>query len=184
MIWKFLNGDELTDDELDRVSLHVAECDLCAERLANLAELGDAMPELMLLETPPAGLADRIMSEIEQDRQQAACGPYTTADGAHCGSSETEWSNQTLETNNVVPLAPRKARSPRLELFTRVATAAVVTGFMVLGSAGQSYADRVPVFGKTIAAVSNTGSFVSNGTARVYSELYDLFSVANFDRSK
>lgn len=157
LIWKFLNGEELSEEQIDLVALHTSECDLCAERLANMAELGDEMPELLHMETPNIGLIDRIMLEVEREQTASA------------------------ETGAVVPFRKRKAWSKRLELLTRIATAAVVTGFMVLGTAGQSYAGQVPVVGKTIAAVSNTGSWFANGTTRIYSELHNLLSVASFD---
>ncbi|TCP53896.1 hypothetical protein EV586_105242 [Tumebacillus sp. BK434] len=159
LIWKFLNGEELPDEQIDLVAWHTAECDLCAERLANMAELGEYMPEILHVESPSASLVDRIMLEVEQvEREKAA----TAGPGA------------------MVPMI-RKAWAKRLELFTRLATAAVVTGFMVLGTAGQSYAEQVPVVGKTIAAVSNSGSWFADGTTRVYSELHYLLSVASFD---
>ncbi len=172
LIWKFLNGDALSDDLLDGIALHMSECDFCAERLANMAELGSNMPEMLPLVAPPAGLTDRIMSGIEQLDRQAV----TTS--AHAAPEETHSAPPAL------PFAARKQRSPRFELFTRVATAAVVTGLMIFGSAGQSYAEQVPVVGKTIAAVSNTGNLFTDGTARIYSELHYLFSSISFDFSK
>jgi hypothetical protein len=161
MIWKFLSGEDLADDELDLIALHISECGLCAKRLANMAELCESLPEILPLQAPSADLADRIMDEI----------------AVHGGGAEEA-------DGNTLPHKSSKKRSPRLELFTRLATAAVVTGFLMLGSAGPSYAEQVPVVGKTIAAVSNTGNLFADGTARVYSELHYLFSVVSFDLSR
>ncbi|MGB8954623.1 MAG: hypothetical protein WCC10_04570 [Tumebacillaceae bacterium] len=144
-IWCFLEG-KLPDDEWERVEEHLAECDVCCDMLANLAELGAEIPELFPLEEPSAGFADRVMDSIARE----------------AGTIET----QDLP-DNVIPLHPRR-KSPRYEAFTRFVTAAVVTGFMVLGSA---QFDSIPVVGSIGQTVSETGIVVSDGTYKAYSQL-------------
>jgi anti-sigma factor RsiW len=97
---------EFTDDELDTVELHLAECDHCCEQLALLAELGEDVPGMLPMEMPSPGFVDRVMNEI------AAL--------------------EEADRSVVVPLQRR--RSPRMEFLTRFVTAAAVTGLMVFGT--------------------------------------------------
>jgi anti-sigma factor RsiW len=142
-IWNFLAGD-LDELEAEDVELHIESCDLCCERFANFAELGDEVPDLFPLEQPSLGFADRVMAGITQMEQPIA--------------EQTE--------AKVVPFPTmRRRRSARLESFTRIATAAVVTGFMVLGS---TQVQGLPMIGSVGKAVSETGTVVTDGTAHVY----------------
>lgn len=152
-IWCFLEG-KLPDDEMERVEGHLAECDICCEMLANLAELGAEIPELFPLEEPSAGFADRVMDSIARE------------------ISNTE--TQDL-SDNVIPLHPRR-KSPRYEAFTRFVTAAAVTGFMVLGSA---QFETIPVVGSIGQTVSETGTVVSDGTYKAYSQLSQWIQILN-----
>lgn len=144
-IWCFLEG-KLPDDELETVEEHLAECDVCCDMLANLAELGAEIPELFPLEEPSAGFADRVLDSIARE------------------TSITE--AQDLP-DNVIPLQPRR-KSPRYEAFTRFVTAAAVTGFMIFGSA---HFESIPVVGSIGQTVSETGTAVSDGTFKAYSQL-------------
>ncbi|MGZ4030744.1 MAG: anti-sigma factor family protein [Tumebacillaceae bacterium] len=133
-IWSFLEGD-LDELEIERIEMHMESCDVCCERLASLAELGEEVPNLFPLEQPSFGFADRVMAEI------------------------------AAEERKVVPFPTKRRVSTRLESLTRFATAAVVTGFMVLGS---THVQGLPMIGSFGKAVSETGNVVSDGTMQVY----------------
>jgi len=149
-IWRFLDGS-LPESELDVHEAHLADCDECCARLAQLAELGDEVSDLWPLETPSAGFVDRVMEEIQQVIEQ-------------------EMQEQAEAPNPVTPL-PTRRRSPRFEVFTRFVTAATVTGFMVLGSANMP---NVPIVGEIGQSVKDTGIALSNGTKQVYAKLQHL----------
>lgn len=136
-IWSYLELD-LTDAELEWIEQHLEHCDLCAERLAVMASLSEQVPNLLPLEAPSAGFADRVMETIA-----------------------------TEAVSNVIPLKPHK-KSSRLEFFTRFATAAVVTGFMLLGSA---HASGIPVIGSVGKAMSVTGNVVTDSTFQLYAKI-------------
>jgi hypothetical protein len=48
--------------EADRVAAHLAECPVCREQLAEIATAVNALPDMVLLREPPAGLKERILS--------------------------------------------------------------------------------------------------------------------------
>jgi hypothetical protein len=71
--------DHVTDDlelyavgalrprEADRVAAHLAECPVCREELAEIATAVNALPDMVLLREPPAGLRERILSAAAAD---------------------------------------------------------------------------------------------------------------------
>jgi anti-sigma-K factor RskA/putative zinc finger protein len=71
--------DHVTDDlelyavgalrprEADRVGAHLAECPVCREQLAEIATAVNALPDMVLLREPPAGLKERILAAAAAD---------------------------------------------------------------------------------------------------------------------
>ena len=145
VIWSFLEGN-LSDIEMELAEEHLAECDICCEAMANLAELGTDIPDLFPLEQPADGFADRVMQAI---------------------ATETSAADTEELPNNVIPLRPRR-KSPSYESFTRFVTAAAVTGFMIFGSV---QFQTIPGVGSIGETVSQTGTAVSDGTFKAYSQL-------------
>ncbi|HEU4964259.1 MAG TPA: zf-HC2 domain-containing protein [Bacilli bacterium] len=145
-ILSYLEGD-LDDAELDLIEEHMEVCDECADKLALFAELGAELPsKLIPLELPSAGFADRVMEQVMQEAPPG-------------------------QPKHVVPIKPRRKLPPQLEVFTRFLTAAVVTGFMVLGS---TQVQGVPVIHQFSTTVTQTGESVSQGTVKVYAEFRGL----------
>jgi len=143
-IWSYLDGS-LRGSESQAAQEHLAECDLCCERLANLTELGIELDGLLDLEAPSAGFADRVMAEV------AATPRLTVVPG------------------KAEPVSRR--RSPRYDMLTRFVTAAAVTGFMVFGSTQMT---SIPVVGDIGKSVAETGVAVSNGTKQIYAQFQQL----------
>lgn len=163
-IFRYLEGD-LEEAELDRIEEHMEICDECAEQLAILAELRTELPDDFLpVRAPSNGFADRVMEQV---------------------LSETEAPHPAElpeQANKVVTLPLRRKQSPRLEVLTRFMTAAVVTGFMVIGS---SQVQDIPMLGHFSTAVGQTGGAVSQGTVKAYVEFRGFLSHVStevFDR--
>jgi hypothetical protein len=159
-IWKYLE-DELADSERELVDAHLDACDDCQDLMVTLLEHGGPLEEdhvvyglferEPMLQEPEPGFADRVMEGIRAEALQNL-------------------------RDNVVPLRQSHRRTPpRLEVLTRFVTAAVVTGFMVLGS---TQVQGTPMFG-VLEKVGHTGTIVSDGTEKVYSEIHDLVSQMN-----
>jgi len=72
--------------EAERVAAHLAECPVCREELAEIATAVNALPDMVLLREPPAGLKERILSAAAAE---AAAGP--TAMPAPPARRETSW---------------------------------------------------------------------------------------------
>jgi len=53
--------------EAERVGAHLAECPVCREELAEIATAVNALPDMVLLREPPAGLKERILSAAAAD---------------------------------------------------------------------------------------------------------------------
>jgi hypothetical protein len=53
--------------EADRVAAHLGECPVCREQLAEIATAVNALPDMVLLREPPAGLKERILSAAAAD---------------------------------------------------------------------------------------------------------------------
>jgi hypothetical protein len=53
--------------EADRVAAHLAECPVCREQLAEIATAVNALPDMVLLREPPAGLKERILTAAAAD---------------------------------------------------------------------------------------------------------------------
>jgi Anti-sigma-K factor rskA/Putative zinc-finger len=53
--------------EADRVAAHLADCPVCREQLAEIATAVNALPDMVLLREPPAGLKERILSAAAAD---------------------------------------------------------------------------------------------------------------------
>ena len=53
--------------EAERVAAHLAECPVCREELAEIATAVNALPDMVLLREPPAGLKERILSAAAAD---------------------------------------------------------------------------------------------------------------------
>ena len=53
--------------EADRVAAHLAECPVCREQLAEIATAVNALPDMVLLREPPAGLKGRILTAAAAD---------------------------------------------------------------------------------------------------------------------
>lgn len=138
-IWSFLEAD-LAEHELEAMELHFEECDECFAHMTHLADMNEQVPDLFPLEQPSVGFADRVMAQI----------PAPDV------------------TDNVVPFPNLRRNSSRLELLTRVATAAVVSGFMMLGT---SHAQGIPMIGSFGEAVHATGNVVTDGTVQLTSTI-------------
>jgi hypothetical protein len=69
--------------EADRVTAHLAECPVCREELAEIATAVNALPDMVLLREPPAGLKERILS--------AAAADATAGRSAVPARRETAW---------------------------------------------------------------------------------------------
>ena len=70
--------------EADRVAAHLALCPSCRGELAEISTVVNALPDMVLLREPPAGLKDRILSAAAAD---AAAGR-----SAAPARRETAWS--------------------------------------------------------------------------------------------
>lgn len=83
--------DHVTDDlelyavgalrpgEADRVSAHLSACPVCRAELAEIATAVNALPDMVLLREPPAGLRARILSAAAADLPaRTAARPETT----------------------------------------------------------------------------------------------------------
>lgn len=57
----------LRPGEADRVTTHLAACPACREELAEIATVVNALPDMVLLREPPAGLKERILSAAAAD---------------------------------------------------------------------------------------------------------------------
>ena len=169
-ILNYLAG-ELAEVETERFEAHLEVCDLCHEQFLQLIEAGDPAEEVPpMLEAPSAGFADRVMEAVLREEAQ---------NGAEHAAGIDETDSLAVQTpdgelGQVVPLRPRRKR-PRLEAFTRFVTAAVVTGFMVLGS---QQVQVLPTFG-VLQTVERTGDVVTDGTYYVYSEINGLMDRVN-----
>jgi hypothetical protein len=57
----------LRPGEADRVTAHLAACPACREELAEIATVVSALPDMVLLREPPAGLKQRILTAAAAD---------------------------------------------------------------------------------------------------------------------
>jgi hypothetical protein len=57
----------LRPGESDRVSAHLADCPVCRAELAEIATVVNALPDMVLLREPPAGLRERVLSAAAAD---------------------------------------------------------------------------------------------------------------------
>ena len=57
----------LRPGEADRVTAHLALCPACRGELAEIATVVSALPDMVLLREPPAGLKERILSAAAAD---------------------------------------------------------------------------------------------------------------------
>jgi hypothetical protein len=57
----------LRPGEADRVTAHLAACPVCREELAEIAIAVNALPDMVLLREPPAGLKQRILAAAAAD---------------------------------------------------------------------------------------------------------------------
>jgi len=71
--------------EAERVAAHLAQCPVCREELAGIATAVNALPGMVLLREPPAGLKERILAAAAAE----AAGP--TATPAPPVRRETSW---------------------------------------------------------------------------------------------
>jgi len=70
----------LRPGEADRVTVHLAACSACREGLAELAGVVNALPDMVVLREPPAGLRERILTAAAADaRPRAPATPRETA---------------------------------------------------------------------------------------------------------
>ena len=76
----------LRPGEADRVTAHLATCPACREELNEVASVVNALPEMVPLREPPAGLRERILSAAAAD---AVAGRSTAS---AIGARETAWS--------------------------------------------------------------------------------------------
>ncbi|PWK13742.1 zf-HC2 domain-containing protein [Tumebacillus permanentifrigoris] len=141
LLWRYLE-DVLDDAERDVVDAHLEVCDACVDLLAEVAAShGD---EEFWLEQPSLDLTDRVMELVlESGRVEQAAA-------------------------KVVPM-PVRRQSPKLEVFTRFVTAAVVTGFMMLGSYEAAKVQQFPVVGTLQEKVEEA----SVDTAALYMSVHD-----------
>lgn len=144
-------ADELDDDKRVWVDAHLDACDACVDRLADVAAFCADDPldhefEL-LLEQPPVGFADRVMNAV------------------------MESASEEQSAAKVVPFPTRHRFAPRLEVFTRFVTAAVVTGFMMVGSYQAAKVEQFPVVGTLQSKVE----VVTNDTAVLYLSIHTWF---------
>lgn len=159
-ILKYL-ADELGAAETVSFEAHLEACDICHEQFLSLIESGDEADGLpSLLEMPSDGFADRVMSAVLREDAESRA--------ENAVAAEIEQTHA-----NVVPLRPRRQR--RFESFTHFVTAAVVTGFMVLGS---YQVQGLPTFGVVQTAL-RTGDVVTDGTYRVYTEIHGFMARVN-----
>lgn len=61
--------------EAERVATHLAECPVCREQLAEIATAVNALPDMVLLREPPAGLKERILAAAAADLAAASAAP-------------------------------------------------------------------------------------------------------------
>ncbi|KEO84542.1 hypothetical protein [Tumebacillus flagellatus] len=145
--------DDLDDRERDFADAHLEVCEFCAEQLAEVAALGFE-EELFELELPPVGFADRVMGELSATESVGvSVAPESVPD-------------------NVAVLPKRRRFSPKLDAFTRFVTAAVVTGFMMLGSYQSAKAGDHSV----VHTIQNKVETVSSGTEAMYVNVHAWFS--------
>ena len=57
----------LRPGEADRVTAHLATCPACREQLSEIASVVNALPDMVPLREPPAGLKERILSAAAAD---------------------------------------------------------------------------------------------------------------------
>jgi hypothetical protein len=57
----------LRPGEADRVAAHLAACPVCREALAEISTVVNALPDMVPLREPPAGLKERILSAASAD---------------------------------------------------------------------------------------------------------------------
>ena len=65
----------LRPGEADRVTAHLAACPACREELAEIASVVSALPDMVLLREPPAGLKERILTAAAADLPAGSVGP-------------------------------------------------------------------------------------------------------------
>jgi hypothetical protein len=70
----------LRPGEADRVAAHLAGCPVCREALAEISTVVNALPDMVPLREPPAGLKERILSAATADA--AAGRPASPARGS------------------------------------------------------------------------------------------------------
>jgi hypothetical protein len=68
----------LRPGEADRVAAHLALCPACREQLAEIATVVSALPDMVLLRQPPAGLKKRILSAAAADLPKSVAKRETT----------------------------------------------------------------------------------------------------------
>lgn len=72
--------------EAERVAAHLAECPVCRAELAEIATAVNALPDMVLLREPPAGLKERILSAAAAEAAPSRA-PLATA----ASRRETSW---------------------------------------------------------------------------------------------
>jgi len=84
----------LRPGEADRVTAHLATCPACREELAEVSTVVNALPDMVPLRDPPAGLKERILS--------AAAADPAAGRSAAPGKRERAWS--TRPTRGWMPI--------------------------------------------------------------------------------
>ena len=127
----------LLDGELEpareaEVRAHTAGCARCAERLARLARVDEALRSLPDAETP-ADLAERLRVRLDEERRRSSASAEDRGRSLPRGRSSDEARGRSLDARQAPPSQRAQPRRRRWLPFAATALAAVLALYLVFG---------------------------------------------------
>jgi len=127
----------LLDGELEparetEVRAHAAGCARCAERLARLARVDEALRSLPDAETP-ADLAERLRVRLDEERRRSSASAEDRGRSLPRGRSSDEGRGRSLDARQAPPSQRPQPRRRRWLPFAATALAAVLALYLVFG---------------------------------------------------